>query len=108
MFFLLLVSVHFLRPLTFIIAVGGEDCQLKHNQLISPQGPHFSPHSTAKTNDKSTNLRKNGIYLYKLCCDRFSILGENPSEEVYDDYNMIMNQSQETAVFHGRQKLTSV
>ena len=23
------------------------------------QGPYFSPHSTAKTNDKSTNLRKN-------------------------------------------------
>ena len=31
---------------------------------MSPQGPHFSAHSTAKTNDKSTNLRKNGIYWY--------------------------------------------
>ena len=29
---------------------------------MSQQGPHFSPHGTAKTNDKSTNLRKNGIY----------------------------------------------
>ena len=38
--------------------------QLKHNQLMSPQGPHFSPHSRAKTNDKSTNLRKIGIYWY--------------------------------------------
>ena len=28
--------------------------QLKHNQLMSSQGPHFSPRSTAKTNDKST------------------------------------------------------
>ena len=37
----------------------------KNNQLISSQGPHFSPRSTAKTNDKSTNLRKNGIYGYK-------------------------------------------
>ena len=37
----------------------------KNNQLISSQGPHFSPRSTAKTNDKSTNLRKNGIYWYK-------------------------------------------
>ena len=27
--------------------------QLAHNQLMSPQGPHFSPHSTAKTNDKA-------------------------------------------------------
>ena len=34
----------------------------KNNQVLSPQGPHFSPHSTVKTNDKSTNLRKNGIY----------------------------------------------
>ena len=59
--------------------------QLKHNQLMSPQGPHFSPHSTAKTNDKSTNLGKNGIYWYKWYCDRFSILRENPSEEVDGD-----------------------
>ena len=28
---------------------------------MSSQGPYFSPRSTAKTNDKSTNLRKNGI-----------------------------------------------
>ena len=33
----------------------------KNNQLMSSQGLHFSPRSTAKTNDKSTNLRKNGI-----------------------------------------------
>ena len=41
--------------------MGGEELkwhQLAHNQLISLQGPHFSPHSTAKTNDKSTNLRR--------------------------------------------------
>ena len=25
-----------------------------HHKLWSQQGPHFSPHSTAKTNDKST------------------------------------------------------
>ena len=44
--------------------MGGEELkwrQLKHNQLMSSQGPHFSPRSTAKNNDKSTNLRKNGI-----------------------------------------------
>ena len=37
--------------------MGGEELkwrQLTHNQLMSPQGPHFSPHSTAKTNNKST------------------------------------------------------
>ena len=59
----------------------------KNNQLISSQGHQFSPRSTAKTNDKSTNLRKNGIYWYKWCCDRFSILRENPYEEVDDDEN---------------------
>ena len=58
----------FRRPLTFIIVVGREELkrrQLKLNQLMSSQGPHFSPHSTVKTDDKSTNLRKNGIYWYK-------------------------------------------
>ena len=35
----------------------------KNNQLMSSQGLHFSPRSTIKTNDKSTNLRKNGIYI---------------------------------------------
>ena len=28
--------------------------------LVSQQGPHFSPHSKAKANYKSTNLRKIG------------------------------------------------
>ena len=44
---------------------GGRDelkChQLTHNQLMSPQGPQFCPHSTAKTNDKSTNFASIGI-----------------------------------------------
>ena len=35
--------------------------QPAHHQLWSQQGPNFSPHSTAKTNDKSTFLRKNGL-----------------------------------------------
>ena len=33
----------------------------KNNQLISSQGPHFIPRSTAKTNDKSTNIRMASI-----------------------------------------------
>ena len=72
MVFLLLVSVLFQRFLTFIILVDGiggrggiKMASAKNNQLISSQGPHFSPRSTAKTNDKSTNLKKNGIYWYK-------------------------------------------
>ena len=56
-----------------------------NNQLMSSKGPHFSPRRTTKTNDKSTNLRKNGIYQYKWCYDRFSILRENLFEEVDDD-----------------------
>ena len=92
MVFLLLVSVLLRRSLTFIILVGGIGGQggikmvsAKNNQLMSSQGPHFSPRSTAKNNDKSTNLRKNGIYWYKWCCNRFSILRENPYKEVDDD-----------------------
>ena len=27
--------------------------QLAHHQLMSPNGPQFSPHSTVKTNDKA-------------------------------------------------------
>ena len=74
------------------VMVGGEELkwrQLARHHLISQQGPHCSPQSTAKTKDKNTNLRKmicNGMY--KRCSVRFSILGENPSEEVvvYDNY----------------------
>ena len=46
------------------VSVGGEELkwrQLAHHQLMSQHGPHFSPHSKAKANDKSTNLRKDGI-----------------------------------------------
>ena len=41
--------------------MGGEELkrrQVAHHQLMSLSGTSFSPHSTAKTNDKSTNLRK--------------------------------------------------
>ena len=46
--------------------MGGEEIkrhQPTHNQLMSPQRP-FSTYSTDNANDKSTNLRKNGIYRY--------------------------------------------
>ena len=64
MVFLLLVSVLFRGPLTVFKLVGGEDlkcCQVTHNQLMSPQGPHFSPHSTAITVKKSRKLVSSGI-----------------------------------------------
>ena len=66
----------FRRPLTYFIVwwevtVGGDELkwrQLPHSQLMSPQGPRFSLHSTAKTKDKNTNLRKNGICWYSETC----------------------------------------
>ena len=34
--------------------MGGDELKwCQHNQLMSLQGPHFSPRSTAKTNDKA-------------------------------------------------------
>ena len=41
--------------------MGGKQLKWRqpvHYQLWSQQGLHFSPHSTAKTNDKSTFLRR--------------------------------------------------
>ena len=66
MVFLLLVSVLFsgthLHSFDWLaISVGGEELkwhQLALYQLMSQEGPHFSPHSKAKANSKSTNLRK--------------------------------------------------
>ena len=52
--------------------MGGEELKWRHlarNQLMSQQGPHFSAHSTAKTNDKSTILRKNDWCLEKTLSD---------------------------------------
>ena len=67
MVFVLLVSVLFDDPLPSIywwaVSVGGDD--LKWRQLgIRPSYNACwdkTPHSTAKTNDKSTFLRKNGL-----------------------------------------------
>ena len=39
--------------------MGGEELkwrQLTHHQLMSPQGPHFCAHSTAKTTDSINNI----------------------------------------------------
>ena len=70
---------------------------------MSPQGPHFTPHSTAKTNNKSTNLRKNvsidisdimtaSVYLEKTHLKKFMKI------------IIIMNKSQESMVLHVRDK----
>ena len=117
MVFRTLVSVLFRRPLTFIIAVGRVDGweELKwrqnHNQLMSQQGYHFSPHAvqlkptikaqisgrmaafgisdvvTAKVYSEKTRMKKL-VMMMKMIIS-------------------VMNKSQETTVSHGRQKLTS-
>ena len=45
--------------------MGGEELkwrQLAHHHLMSQQGAHISPHSKAKANYKSKNLRKNDSF----------------------------------------------
>ena len=69
--------------------MGGEELkwrQLAHNQLMSQQQSHFSPHSKAKAYYKSINLRKIGNKWFKCFIVHFSSLRENLSEEV-DEYN---------------------
>ena len=57
----------------------------KNNQLISSQGPHFSPRSSAKTNDKSTNLMASIGKSDVVTASVYSEKRENPYEEVDDD-----------------------
>ena len=66
-FFCYLFPYFFEGPLPsfnwWAVSVGGEELkgrQLAHHQLMSQQGPHFSPHSKGKANYKSANLRKIG------------------------------------------------
>ena len=70
--------------------MGGEELkwrQLAHNQLMSPQRPHFSPYSIQLIPiieaQISGKLVSSGISDVSV---HFSILGQNPSEEV-DDYD---------------------
>ena len=58
--------------------------QLAHHQLMSQQGPHFSPHSKAKANYKSTILRK---FVKSDVATASVSFRENPYEKVdYDNY----------------------
>ena len=94
--------------------MGGEELkwrQLKHNQLMSSQGPHFSPRSTAKTNDKKVQIS-----------ERMASIGISDvvTASVYSEKTVLKKlmmmkiviisisiMKQETIVFHGCQKLTS-
>ena len=90
MVFLLLVSV-------LVGGIGGrggiKTASAKNNQLISSQGPHFSPRIsdvvTASEYSEKTHTTK--LMMMKMI---IIII-------------IIMNKSQETTVFHRRQKLTS-
>ena len=78
--------------------------QLAHNKLISPQGPHFSPHSTAKTNDeKHKSSSGTGAVAYASV-----YLEKTRQKKLMIMIIIIMKKSQETTVFGGHQKLTSV
>ena len=88
--------------------MGGDEikrCQLAHHHLMSQQGPHFSPHSTAKTDDKSTNLRKNGIFGINDVV-KASVYSEKARLKKLMMIR-IMNKSQEMTVLGRGQKLTS-
>ena len=91
-----------------MVPVGGDELkwrQLTHNKLMSPQRPHFSPHSTAKTTIKAqisgkmssigiSDVVTTSIYSEKTRLKKFIMI-------------MIINKSQETTVFGECQKLTS-
>ena len=78
--------------------------QLAHHQLMSQQWTHFNPHSKSKANYKSTNLRKIGSISDVVTA---SVYSEKTRLKKLIMIIIIMNQSQETTVFHGCQKLTS-
>ena len=84
------------------VSVGGEELKWRQLKTISLQGPHFSPRSTAKTNDKngisdvvtaSVHSKKTRMMLMMMKMIIIIIV--------------IIIIMQETTVFHGRQKLTS-
>ena len=89
--------------------MGGEELkwhQLAHHQLMSQQGPHFSPHHKAKVIYKSTNLRK----LLTIGISDVAIASVHSEITRLKKVIMIIisiNESQETMFFCGHQKLTS-
>ena len=72
---------------------------------MSQQGPHFSPHSKAKANDKSTN--KNRYLMVLVTLRPLQYIQETRLKKMIMIIIIIMNLSQEMTVFGGRQKLTS-
>ena len=110
MVYLLLVSVHFSRS-PYLLKISGrggiKKASASHNQLMSPQGLHFSPYSTAKTNFKAQISGKlvcsgiNEVAFVSVSLDKASM------KKCWIMIIIIMKKSQETSFFVGRQKLTS-
>ena len=72
---------------------------------MSPLGPHYSPHSTTKSNGNSTNLgRMASIGISDVVID--SVYSEKTRLKKLMMI-MIMNKSQERTFFHVRHKFTS-
>ena len=94
--------------------MGGEELKWHQLQLISSQEHHFSPRSTAKTYGKiqiSVRMASIGIsdvvsasvvYSEKIRMKKLMMM-----KMIIISSSSIMNESQETTIFHGRQKLTS-
>ena len=89
--------------------MGGEELkwhQLTHNQLMSPQGPHFCAHSTEVQIKPKIKVQISG---------KISHIGISDvvTASVYSEKTrlkklmLIMNKSQESMVFGRHQKLTS-
>ena len=88
--------------------MGGEElkwCQLTHNQLMSPQGPHFSSHNTANSTIKAqisgrmasigiSDVATASVYLEKTHLKKLIMMMKMTIS--------IMNKSQETTAFHWR------
>ena len=106
-FFCYLFPYFFVDPLPsfnwWAVSVGGEELkwrQLTHNQVMSPLGPHFCAHSTAKTNDK---VQISGR-MASICISDVVTASIYSEKTHLNKLMLIMNQSQESMVFGGRQK----
>ena len=89
--------------------MGGEELkwrQVAHHQLMSQQGPHFSPHS-AKADYIKAKISVKLVTIGISDVVTASVYSEKTSLKKLMKIIIIMNKSQETMVFHRRQKLTS-
>ena len=91
--------------------MGGEELkwrQLAHHQLMSQQGTHFSPHSTAKANYKKAKISGRMASIGISDVVTASVFSEKTRlKKCWLMIIIIMKKSQATTVFHRLQKLTS-